>query len=84
MLCLNKGRLFMTAIDEIEAFLVRGAGESFCDDCMSALLGIHPRQQVNQKTNMLAQSGRFERRKGECQHCKSSKLVIGTRFKRVA
>ena len=74
----------MTAEDKIEALLVRNAGFAYCDDCLSEVLDIHPRQQVNQKTNNLAKRGRFRREKGECKHCKHVKLVIGTNQRKVA
>ena len=75
----------MTAIDEIEAFLKRTA-RAYCDDCLSELLHIHPRQQVNQKTNMLAKNAMFVRYNGECAHRghMRNKLVIEARSRRVA
>jgi len=39
----------MTAIEKIEDLLRRNPGRAYCDDCLSTVLNIRPRQQVQQK-----------------------------------
>jgi hypothetical protein len=46
----------MTASEKIESFLTGHAGAAYCDDCLSSVLDIHPRQQVQQKTSHLAKA----------------------------
>jgi hypothetical protein len=46
-----------------------------CDDCLSEVANVVPRQQVNQKCRPLAKEGRILRTKGHCPLCKSFKLV---------
>jgi hypothetical protein len=45
----------MTAVEKIKDFLRQNAGQACCDDCLSALLKIKPRQQVQQKTRSTCQ-----------------------------
>ena len=52
----------MTAIERIQQFLKSRRGEAFCDDHLSVLLDIRPRQQVEQKTKKLEQMPGFDRR----------------------
>jgi hypothetical protein len=70
----------MTALERIEAFLNQNAGHAFCDDCLSVLLRIRPRQQVQQKTSQLARDNRFWRQRGPCaEHGNDEKIVIRMR-----
>ena len=64
-------------------FLRDNRGKQYCDDCLSGLLGIYPRQQVNQICRNLYNRGLIFRDRGECSHCSKTKLVnsIGTDFK---
>jgi hypothetical protein len=48
-----------------------------CDDCLSELAGITPRQTVNALCRRLANSNRVTRERGECKHCGRIKLVKG-------
>ena len=70
----------MTAAEKIAAFLANNRGRAYCDDCLSKGLDIRPRQQVQQKTSVLALSPLFVRRKATCHRCGNEKLVIGTRM----
>jgi hypothetical protein len=69
----------MTAKDRIAELLVRSGGRAFCDDCLSVMLSIQPRQQVQQKTAQLAADPRFVRSPGQCDRCDSNKRVIRSR-----
>ena len=46
-----------------------------CDDCLSRILEIRPRQQINQICNKLMKKGLLIRMHGECNVCKSIKIV---------
>jgi hypothetical protein len=71
----------MTAVNRIKVFLDSG----FCDDCLEKLLDIHPRQQVQQNTSLLATDPRYSRQIGECGCChRTDKLVIRRRLALVA
>jgi hypothetical protein len=71
----------MTAVNRIKVFLDSG----FCDDCLERLLDIHPRQQVQQNTSLLATDRRYSREIDECGCChRADKLVIRRRLALVA
>lgn len=70
----------MTAREKIERFLCDNAGKAYCDDCLSAVLDIHPRQQVQQKTSQLAVDNRYWRQSGVCARCGDVKKVIRLRL----
>ena len=57
-------------------YITRNHGQ-YCDDCLSDLLNIHPRQQVNTICRDLANRGYIDRYKGRCTHCQSTKVVNG-------
>ena len=61
--------------EEILSFL-QARKESFCDDCLSAMARVRPRNQVNQIANRLKAEGEISRGYGLCSRCgDSSKLV---------
>lgn len=68
---------------EIIEFLKNNENKRYCDDCLSAFLGIYPRQQVNQICRDLYDQGLILREKGKCSSCSKVKLVnsvdIGTK-----
>jgi hypothetical protein len=74
----------MTALERIREFLTANRARAYCDDCLSSLLKINPRQAVQQKTSALAKTYPFQRSSGTCAHCKSVKLVIGMRATAIA
>jgi hypothetical protein len=47
----------------------------YCDDCLSDILHISPRQQVNQICNRLTKSHEIRRVKDSCDSCNCDKLV---------
>ncbi|AYO31671.1 hypothetical protein D2962_14655 [Biomaibacter acetigenes] len=49
--------------------------KSFCDDCLSKLLGIEPRQTIYVICNKLYKQGTINRYKDECSYCKKDKLI---------
>lgn len=49
----------------------------FCDDCLSKLLSIEPRQTINAVCNKLFRQDMINRCKGECSYCKKIKIVNG-------
>lgn len=74
----------MTAIERIREFLYANPARTYCDDCLSSLLKINPRQAIQQKTSALAKRHPFSRSQGRCAHCKALKLVIGVRSSAIA
>jgi len=50
-------------------------GKSLCDDRISTVTSITPRQQVNQICRRLAESGQIQRRHQLCGRCGKGKLV---------
>jgi hypothetical protein len=62
-----------TNVEKVEKFL-KDNPHKYCDDCLSAILKIYPRQQVNQicRENL---RGVIRRREGECFRCEKYKLV---------
>ena len=71
----------MTACEGILNALLFGL---FCDDCLSELARIRPRQQVNQRCRELALSGRISRKKGSCAKCGRNKFLNQLRASRFA
>lgn len=49
--------------------------EEICDDCLSDLSGVHPRQTIYQVCNQLLDSSLILRYKSDCTHCRKSKIV---------
>lgn len=47
----------------------------YCDDCISNILDIKPRQQVNQICRILKNEGKVDRIKSKCQNCKNDKIL---------
>jgi hypothetical protein len=70
----------MTAKEKIECFLRDNAGLMYCDDCLSEILDIKPRQRVQQKTSQLAQDNRYWRQSGVCARCREARTVIRLRM----
>ena len=66
----------MTVLHDVSEFLIARSPDAFCDDCIAANLGLSIRQHANHKTRELANSPRFDRRKGKCSICGGTKLVI--------
>jgi hypothetical protein len=52
----------MIAKKAISLFLKRAPGNAYCDDCLSTILNIRPRQQVQKYTAELAQQPFFDGR----------------------
>lgn len=46
-----------------------------CDDCLSNLSGVHPRNTVFKMCNQLSEVSLILRYKGECEHCRKNKNV---------
>lgn len=63
----------MTNEDIILSLLRRG--KSLCDDCISTVTSITPRQQVNQICRRLSESGQIRRQHQLCNRCGKGKLV---------
>ena len=62
-----------TQAEIVEKFL-REHPHKYCDDCLSAILKIYPRQRVNQICREDLR-GVIRRREGECFMCEKYKLV---------
>lgn len=64
----------MSNLERIEEYL-KYKEEYVCDDCLSSILNIESRQQVNKICNMLKNKKLLKRDKSECNRCKKFKLV---------
>ena len=64
----------MGNLNSVKEYLASNKGQ-FCDDCLSFLLKIKPRQQINQICNTLMSQSIIHRFKGQCEECKQVKLV---------
>jgi RNase P subunit RPR2 len=62
----------MTALERITNHLHGNQDRAFCDDCLSKILSIRPRQAVQQKTYRLARDARYERVLITCAGCKKT------------
>src|SRR5438309_11619372 len=56
--------------------------EGFCDDCLSALTGVRPRQQVRQICTLLAHSGVITRTEDSCDGPRGEKAKLVSRIGR--
>lgn len=56
-------------------FLKERDGDKYCDDCLSTILKIYPRQQVNQICRTLFSANLIYREKGLCSNCSKYKIV---------
>ncbi len=63
-----------TAVDRILDVL-EAEPDGICDDCLSDIAIVKPRQQANQICNRLARTGVLSRDKAACSRCGESKLV---------
>jgi hypothetical protein len=66
----------VTVLHDVAAFIGRLSPEAVCDDCIAERLKLSVRQHANHKTQELAGSGGYERRKAPCSLCGAEKLVI--------
>jgi len=56
-------------------FLFSDKTDHYCDDCLSDILKIKPRQQVNQLCNKLKVEKMITREKSQCKNCSKDKLI---------
>lgn len=64
----------MTNTEKIQKFL-KSTSDIYCDDCLSEVLNIQPRQQVNQICNKFKKQGDIKREVKQCSYCSKDKLV---------
>ena len=55
-----------------------------CDDCLSKVTGVHPRQQINQWCRKMVASNFISRDKGSCLKCRGDKLINRVGMKAIA
>ena len=65
----------MSNRDKIMNYLRTKKEEKYCDDCLSSILKIYPRQQINQICRNLSDRGYIRRKKGLCSNCSKYKIV---------
>jgi len=65
----------MSNDETILSFVRSKKDKQYCDDCLSALLKIYPRQQVNQICRNLSDRGYITRERGLCSNCSKYKIV---------
>jgi len=58
--------------------IIEEVKKGICDDCLSRLSKVSPRQQVNTITRKLQEDGILRREKGICQECSKQKLINKT------
>lgn len=61
--------------DIILEFIKKSRDKYYCDDCLSEILDIKPRQQINQRCNELKNEKIIRRIKQQCCYCSKDKLV---------
>ena len=61
--------------EKIKKYLEQNEEKQYCDDCLSEILNIHSRQQVNQLCRELSLNGIIEREEGICSKCGKNKIV---------
>lgn len=49
--------------------------KNYCDDCLSKVLDIKPRQQINQICRKLEKDGSYHGEVGQCANCSKDKLI---------
>lgn len=64
----------MTDSGKIRKFLYI-TSDVYCDDCLSEVLNIYPRQQVNQICNKFKIQAGIKREIKQCSNCSKDKLV---------
>jgi hypothetical protein len=64
----------ITSMDKIVEVL-EGPFNLLCDDCLSQLADVKPRQQVNMICRSLAKAGKLQRRKALCPKCGGRKIL---------
>ena len=65
----------MSNRDKIMNYLRTRKEGKYCDDCLSSILKIYPRQQINQICRNLLDMGYIRREKGLCSNCSKYKIV---------
>jgi Zn finger protein HypA/HybF involved in hydrogenase expression len=70
----------MTNAEKIKNALSKNKGKCFCDDCLSELSGVKPRQQINAICNQNKDRDivRIEQGDGVCYYCRSNKKIVRT------
>lgn len=71
----------MTVRQRLGDYLFANPNIPFCDDCLSSIVQIKPRQQVQHSTSVLGKHLPFQRCHGVCNRCASHKMVtaaVGT------
>ncbi|MFA6993448.1 MAG: hypothetical protein WC268_02525 [Patescibacteria group bacterium] len=66
----------MSNIEEVKIFL-ESHKNKYCDDCLSDILKIKPRQQINQICNKLKKQGIIQRKLDKC----SERVVCKREYK---
>ena len=61
--------------DAVKDFLNQKNGKGYCDDCLSDVLKIRPRQTINQLCRHLQDEHKISRIKAECNQCGKLKLI---------
>ena len=67
----------MDKYSEVITNYLGSTDKNLCDDCLSKLLSIEPRQTINAVCNKLFKQDMINRCKGECSYCKKIKIVNG-------
>ncbi len=63
----------MSNTELVTTFLRKNKRKFYCDDCLSTLTKVKPRNQVNQITKPLGEAADFERRDEVCINCECQK-----------
>lgn len=63
----------MTNTEIVSEFILKG--NKYCDDCLSEVLDIKPRQQINQIVRKLEKENGYNRDIRQCYNCSKDKKV---------
>lgn len=72
---IKKTQVLKMTTEEIIMHFIENNERSYCDDCLSEILLIESRQQVNQICNRLKDNGKIVREKKQCFNCSKDKIV---------
>lgn len=65
----------MTNVTNKDRILSVMSTQEICDDCLSVLSGVYPRQTINQMCRQLSATSLILRYKGNCTRCRKHKIV---------
>ncbi|MEK4824580.1 hypothetical protein NSS71_08475 [Niallia sp. FSL W8-0951] len=65
----------MSNIESVLNFITKNPSQYYCDDCLSEVLSITPRQQINQICRKLEKGNTLIREVDQCSNCSKDKIL---------